>query len=208
MLREFRELYLNCIRDDLDDVYILHCDLTCLLVQVAVNSTAAVDLSIFRNLFNVRRNPDQNADIFLRLGELVIATTTDLFMDDVRRRILQVYNLEINPALDVANLTPYLVPHQSECPLCQNKQAVPTHIIEGVVHAIYDDLNKFNVPPFEEYYTVTLYPLGRGHVKYLKFPTLDDLRDIPFQLHHRIRVGGCLHVIESKDLVFGVKFLE
>jgi hypothetical protein len=117
-LSELRGLYPHSMRHDLKDVHVMFYDLTCYLVQITVNSTSLVDLTIFRDLFNVSRTPDENADIFLGLGELVTCLATDLFTEDAKHL-----------------LTPILP--APFCPLCKDGQPRERCIVEVIICAIF-----------------------------------------------------------------------
>ena len=79
-------------------------------------------------------------------------------------------------------------------------------IIQGNVHAIMNP-DKFNVSPFSDFLTVSIYP-HKGRVKYLKFRTQDELERCGFSPNMKIRCEGCLHTIDDKEIVFDVTKLE
>lgn len=79
-------------------------------------------------------------------------------------------------------------------------------ILQGKIVAIMNP-KELNVPPFQDYFTVTLKP-RRGGMKYLKFRTQDELERWSFIPDQRVRCEGCLHRVDEKDLVFDVQNVE
>jgi len=97
------------------------------------------------------------------------------------------------------------------CPMCTGSFSIDYSVIEqgkrvslqGKIKAIMDPRDS-HVPPFSDFYTVTLYP-RTGKVKYLKFRTKDELEQWGFIPDQRIQCRGCLHIVDEKELVFDVQ---
>jgi len=82
-------------------------------------------------------------------------------------------------------------------------------IIQGNVYAIMNPDEKTRVPPFSDFFTVSIYPRKKGSgVKYLKFRTQDELEEWGFIPNRKIRCEGCLHKVDEKEIVFDVTKVE
>jgi len=79
-------------------------------------------------------------------------------------------------------------------------------IIQGEIHAIMSP-DEVHVPPFSNFFTVSLYP-SKGKVKYLKFRTRDEIERWGFIPNRHIRCEGCLHKVDEKEIVFDVTKVE
>ena len=79
-------------------------------------------------------------------------------------------------------------------------------IIQGEIHAIMSP-DEAHVPPFSDFFTVSLYP-SKGKVKYLKFRTRDEIERWGFIPNRHIRCEGCLHKVDEKEIVFDVTKVE
>lgn len=79
-------------------------------------------------------------------------------------------------------------------------------ILQGDICAIYNP-DTAHVPPFSDYFTVTLHP-HEGRRKYLKFRTQNELKKWGFIRGKRIRCEGCLHEVDRKEIVFDVTKVE
>jgi len=102
-----------------------------------------------------------------------------------------------------------------ECPICAG-EALPYDCsvvdkagkkvaVQGRVYAIIDaeGIKHANYSPYSEYLTVSLYP-RKGKVKYLKFETQEELEKWGFGHNVRYVVHGCMHIVDGKELVFGI----
>ena len=101
------------------------------------------------------------------------------------------------------------------CPICCGEQ-IPSDAsvvekqgkrvaVQGKVYAIISP--DYTYSPFSKYATVSLYP-RKGKVKYIKFKTQQQLDHWPFEREKTFVVHGCLHVVDGKELVFNVTWVE
>lgn len=82
-------------------------------------------------------------------------------------------------------------------------------VYQGRIVAIYDPV-KYNVPPFGSksgYYTAVLQP-SKGRRKYLKFPDEKSLSKTGLHAEDKVRVEGCMHQADGKELLFDVKLQQ
>ena len=101
------------------------------------------------------------------------------------------------------------------CPICigeripSDTSVVETRgkrvVVQGRVHAIIQP--HYTYSPYKDFATVSLYP-RKGKVKYLKFRTERELERWPFAREETFVVGGCLHIVDDKELIFDVTSAE
>ena len=106
---------------------------------------------------------------------------------------------------------------QSTCPICAGERLPPGVIqagkqgekvvVQGRVNAVVHP-GEAHFPPFKDFCTVPLYPMGKGHVIYLKFRTSPEMDRLGLTADDRIQVEGCRHQVDGKPLVFDVRNLE
>jgi hypothetical protein len=105
------------------------------------------------------------------------------------------------------------------CPVCKSGE-MPSDcscmevsgervMVQGRVYAIIDEdkRGKAYYPPFADYLTVSLRP-RKGRVKYLKFKTQEELRRWSFVEGKSFIAHGCLHIADSKELLFDISQVE
>lgn len=88
-------------------------------------------------------------------------------------------------------------------------------ICQGKVMSVHGPVRS-NVPPFGSrleynsgYYTVILQlSVGKDCRKYLKFPDEKSLTGTGLYEGDKVRVEGCLHQADNKELIFDVKLLK
>ena len=74
-------------------------------------------------------------------------------------------------------------------------------------------LGAAHFPPFAKCYTISIYPLrGKSSVKYLKFPTQQEMDRWNLNVGDKVQVERCLHQTESgkerNDLIFDVRKVD